>query len=414
MTRQYRAEFISIGTELLLGQIVNSNARWLSDQFTAYGVNVLYHSVVGDNLKRLEETFEIASKRANLIIITGGLGPTDDDLTREAFSAFSKLSLSPNEQVLQKLDNYFKQQNLEMTENNKKQALVFETADVLNNTAGMAPGMILRHKGITWIFLPGVPREMKTIVNEHILPYIRAEIGEQVIRSKVLRFIGISESALENQLHDLLRQQTNPSMALLATATGLTLRLTAKADSESLAKGLLAEAKLEVLSVVGSYCYGEGHESIFEHVFHLLKEHKLKIGAAESLTGGKFADRLIEIPGSSEVLLGSVVCYDSTIKQSIVGVRKETIERAGTVSQECATELAINIRNLMNADIGISFTGVAGPDSVEGKKVGTVWIGIVKDDDQVIAEEFHFTGTRETIRNQAVLKGYELLFKTLS
>lgn len=409
MIQRQRSEIIAVGTELLLGQITNTNAAWLSEKLADRGLNVFYHSVVGDNLKRVAEMFAEAHKRSDLVIVTGGLGPTDDDLTREAFAEMSGLELLEHEPTMQKLHVFFEKQNTPMTDNNKKQALVFRTAEVLENSEGTAPGLLVEYEGTTWIFLPGVPREMKSLAEQHVFPYLvrTGEVAEH-IRSLVLRFSGIGESLLETKLIDLIKDQKNPTVAPLVAKDGVTIRITAKASKIEIADRLNAEMKEKILERVGSYFYGINEESLAESVLKVLKDRKLTIASAESLTGGLFADALISVPGASSVCLGGVVSYARSAKEKLLHIPSELIDAHGTVSKECAKAMALNVKAEIGADIGISFTGVAGPDSTEGKTAGTVFIAIAILE-EVHIREFSLTGGRQTIRVQAVLKGMEMV-----
>lgn len=413
MRKNFNTEIIAVGTELLLGQIANTNAQWISKQLARYGINTFYHTVVGDNLKRLTEVLKLAKKRSNVVIITGGLGPTEDDLSREAFQAISQIPLAVDETAMRKIEQYYDKQNLPMTPNNKRQARVFENSIVLSNKVGMAPGNIVKYDDGYWIFLPGVPREMKQIFSDSVIPFLRKLNGETIIYSNVLKFIGIGESSLEDQLQDMIATQNNPTIALLAGRDGVTLRLTVKAASENEAKQKLETTKRVILERVGDYCFGENETTIEERVFQLLEKRNKRLAAAESLTGGLFSDRLVALPGASTVFRGSVVCYDKVVKENVLGVRKETIEREGTVSRACAEEMAKNVAERLDATIGISFTGVAGPSKVEGKDVGTVYVGLYDQNGYRQIEKCFFQGDRYQIRYRAVLKGYELLFKYL-
>ncbi|MCF3942369.1 competence/damage-inducible protein A [Oceanobacillus alkalisoli] len=412
MKKQYKAEILAVGTELLLGQIANTNAQWISEQLALYGINVYNHVVVGDNLNRVADTFKQAHERSDIIIVTGGLGPTEDDLTREAFQAICNIPIVEHEPSMKKIEDWFKQSGWQMTPNNRRQARVFETATVLLNKQGMAPGMIVQYEERTWIFLPGVPREMKAMFKEDILPYLYKLTGkEQMIRSTILKFLGIGESALEHELQDVIREQTNPTIAPLATDDGIIIRLTAKADSEEGLDTLLAEAKSAVLLKVGDYFVAENDETIEQVIIEQFKKQQLTIAAAESLTGGKFTDRLISVPGASEVVQGGVVCYSPAVKMEVLGVSEQVIAEKGTVSEACALSLARNVREKLQSTVGISFTGIAGPNEVEGKQVGTVYIGISVAGEEDTAFGFQLQGDRNRIRNRAVMKGLELIFK---
>lgn len=407
--KEMNAEIIAVGTELLLGQIANTNAQWLSGKLADIGINVYYHSVVGDNLDRVQQVFETAQRRSDIVLVTGGLGPTEDDLTREAFAKMSGLRLIEDKDTVLKVKDFFAKQNAVMTNNNLKQAQVFETAQILPNPAGMAPGMILDFEGTIWTFLPGVPREMKVLASEQAFPFL-ASLNDKpaVIKSMVLRFSGIGESKLEDLLNDIIRTQSNPTIAPLAQEHGVILRLTAKAAAETEADALLEQTKQTILARTGSYFSGTGEKSLAEEVFELLKEKNWTAGAAESLTGGMFTDTLISIPGASVVCYGGIVSYDQSVKQHLLGVSAATLERFGTVSEQCATEMAEKAKELLGTDIGISFTGVAGPDESEGKPAGTVYIGLSSFGSTQVHLE-HFTGDRQEVRSKSVQRGFELI-----
>ncbi|WP_085992352.1 competence/damage-inducible protein A [Oceanobacillus senegalensis] len=414
MTKEFNAEIIAVGTELLLGQIANTNAQWMSDKLASMGINVYHHAVVGDNIHRVKDTFEQAQRRANIIFVTGGLGPTEDDLTREAFQLISGLEMEEHAASMEKIESYFTRKSQAMTPNNRKQARVFKGSKVLFNKQGMAPGMIVTHDSKTWIFLPGVPREMKDLVTNEVLPYLHELTGNQdVIKSLVLKFIGIGESTLEHELSDLIQRQQNPTIAPLAQDDGVVIRLTAKAESYGEADGLLENTKKLILDRVGDYFFGVNDQKIEERVINLLKEQNKSISVAESLTGGMFTDKLISVSGASEVCRGGIVCYDTNVKQDLLEVSKVTISEKGTVSEECALEMAENVTKKLDSDIGISFTGVAGPNPVEGKKVGTVYIGFVAHNGHKSVQKFEFIGDRQMVRRRATLKGLEIILNYL-
>lgn len=409
--KHFKSEIIAVGTELLLGQIANTNAQWLSEQLAKLGIDVNYHAVVGDNLSRVEAVFQTAQQRSDLIIVTGGLGPTTDDLTRDAFQELSNLELTEHAETIVKLENFFAMQGKELTVSNRKQALIFENASVLNNAFGMAASMVVSYQDKTWVFLPGVPREMKQIVTDELLPYLAKVTGKQTtIKSLILRFIGIGESLLAESLSDLIENQTNPTIAPLAGTNDVVIRLTAKAGTEAEAYILLNSMKDQILSRVGEYFYGIDDDTLEGKVYDLLKKEKQHIAAAESLTGGLFTNALITIPGASEVCFGGIVCYDESVKLNVLSVAEDTLTNFGTVSSECAIELAENVRKLLKTNIGISFTGVAGPNESEGKQVGTVFIAVSNETESDFVQEYRFIGDRQTIREKAVNKGLEILF----
>ncbi len=414
MKNEYNAEIIAVGTELLLGQIANTNAQWISQQLALSGVNTFYHSVVGDNIKRVESIFKKAHERSNIIIVSGGLGPTSDDLTREAFQVIYDDKIISHEPSLIKIKDHYKKRGLIMTPNNERQARVFEnTEKIIMNKYGMAPGMIIEYQGRIWIFLPGVPKEMKQMTKDTVLPYLEKKNGKTVIQSRVLRFFGVGESRVEHDLQDLIKSQENPTIAPLAEKNGVTIRLTAKADSVNKAQNLLEETKSKVLEKVGEYYYGEDTDTLQEKVKYELEKAGLWLASAESLTGGKFIENLISVSGASKVCRGGVVCYDSSVKINLLNVPAQLIKSEGTISDACARTLARNVAHKLDANIGISFTGIAGPEPVENKPVGTVFIGIYINGLEEV-HEFKFLGEREDIRHLTMMKGFELIYNLLT
>ncbi len=408
------AEIIAVGSELLLGQIVNSNARFISQQLAGLGVNVFFHTVVGDNPDRLRSAIEIAEKRSNLIIFTGGLGPTKDDLTKETIARHLGKKLVMDQEALESIELFFKQAQRIMTENNRKQALVLEGSTILPNHHGMAPGMMVENDNCIYMLLPGPPKEMEPM----FLQFGTAALSKQVktdekIVSRVLRFFGIGEAALETEIDELIEHQSNPTIAPLAADGECTLRLTAKHQDMQIAQVMLDEVEAKINSRVGQFLYGYDNTSLVAELMKVLKEKKLTITAAESLTGGLFQQELTSFPGASSVFKGGVVCYTNEVKQKVLAVKKETIEKYGVVSPECARELAENVSALVSADIGISFTGVAGPDELEGKPVGTVCIGISIRGKQIVVEKLALGGSREAIRSRSVKYGCYYLIKHL-
>jgi nicotinamide-nucleotide amidase len=408
------AEIIAVGSELLLGQIVNSNARFLSQQLAVLGINVYYHTVVGDNPARLKSAIEIAEKRSNLIIFTGGLGPTKDDLTKETIARHIGKNLVMDQKALESIELYFKKANRVMTENNRKQALVLEGSLILPNDHGMAPGMVVEGDGHIYMLLPGPPKEMEPMFSQYGANAIsiQTDSNEKIV-SRVLRFFGIGEAALETEIIDLIDNQSNPTIAPLAGDSEVTLRLTAKHINPDSANSMLDEVEKAITNRVGEFLYGYDNTSLMEELMKSLKQNKLTIAAAESLTGGMFQQVLTGNPGASSVLKGGVVCYSAEVKQQVVKVKQETIEKHGVVSEQCAKELAENVSRLLSADVGISFTGVAGPEELEGQPVGTVYIGIAIKGRPTIVEKINLGGTRDANRIRAVKYGCYFLHRIL-
>ncbi|MBY0120621.1 competence/damage-inducible protein A [Bacillus sp. S/N-304-OC-R1] len=408
------AEIIAVGSELLLGQIVNTNARFLSQQLADLGINVYFHTVVGDNPNRLKAAIEIAESRSDFLIFTGGLGPTKDDLTKETIAKHLNRQLLMDNHALQLIEQFFERTNRVMTENNIKQAIVLQGSQVLPNDHGMAPGMLLDSKTHLYMLLPGPPKEMEPMFLKYGYSLLRSKLNaEDTIISRVLRFFGIGEAMLETEIEDLIDSQSNPTIAPLASDGEVTLRLTAKHKQMETALQLLDDAEQAILARVGEFFYGYDDTSLMLETSKLLKEQGLTISCAESLTGGMFQQTFTSIPGAGSLLKGGVVCYTNEVKADVLKVSRDTISRDGVVSAQCAAELATNVSRLMNSDIGISFTGVAGPDELEGKPVGTVFIGIQIKGKPVHTEKLKLGGTRESIRVRSVKYGCYFLIKHL-
>ncbi|MFV8827219.1 competence/damage-inducible protein A [Alkalihalobacterium sp. APHAB7] len=408
------SEIIAVGSELLLGQIANTNGQFLSQRLAPLGINVYYHTVVGDNKLRLQEAIIQAKKRANLIIITGGLGPTKDDLTKEAVAELLDRELVYHQPSLQQIELYFQNSKRTMTENNKKQALVIDGATVLNNDHGMAPGMAAFEDGVYYMLLPGPPKELKPMFTTYGESYLLANSNEQsVIHSRVLRFFGIGEAKLEEVLLDLIESQSNPTIAPLAAEGEVKLRLTAKHEDQTKAVHLLDELEAKIQARVGKYLYGYGDTSLMQEVVNTLRAKNYKIASAESITGGLFSRQLTDYSGISEVFSSGIVSYSSEMKEKILSVSKNTLAKYGAVSSECAIEMAQGVKKLCEADIGISFTGVAGPNRHEGKDVGTVFIGVALPNGEFKSFELNLSGTRGQIRERTVKYGCYYLLKEL-
>lgn len=413
--KQKKTEFIAVGTELLLGQIANTNAAWFSKQLTAFGFNMYHHTVVGDNLQRVKEAFMQAQERSDIIIVSGGLGPTEDDLTREAFQEMAELPLVYDPETLDKIEQFYEKQELTMTDNNKRQARIFETAKILTNKYGMAPGMLVTHNNTRWIFLPGVPKEMKQIANDSVFPYLIQQMTSyERIQSRVIKCIGIGESTLEEKLSDLIVNQSNPTIALLAEDEGMTIRLTVKATSETEAQQMLGDMTLEIQDRIGMHMFGFDQDTIVKKVIQLLEKKQHTISAAESLTGGAFTHKLMQEEGVSNVSPGSIISYGAHIKRDVLHIPEDLIQTHGVVSEECAVAMAKNIHTSMETSLGISFTGVAGPTTLEGNEVGTTYISIYSAKGPQVVRKYVFAGNRMSIQNRAVMKGFELLYHFLN
>ncbi|MBU5211187.1 competence/damage-inducible protein A [Heyndrickxia oleronia] len=408
------AEIIAVGSELLLGQIVNTNAKFISEGLAEIGVNVFHHTVVGDNPERLKKSIEIAEQRADLIIFTGGLGPTKDDLTKETIAKHLNTKLVQDDEAMDSIEAYFKRTKRVMTENNKKQALILDGAKVLPNDYGMAPGMLLQLEEQYYMLLPGPPHEMEPMFTHYGILAIQEMMGTiEKIESRVLRFFGIGEAELETRVESILERQTNPTIAPLAANGEVTLRITAKHTSSEEAKKLIDKTEKEILHLVGDYFYGYDETTIMAEVIKRLEREKLTIACAESLTAGLFQSEMASHSGVSSIFKGGIVCYSNEAKVKLVQVQENTIEQYGAVSRETAIELAENILQLLDSDIGISFTGVAGPDKLENKPAGTVWIGIARKNKPTKTYLLDLASSRNGNRVRTVKYGCYYLLKEL-
>ncbi len=370
------AEILCIGTEILLGNIVNTNSADISRGLAELGINMYHHTVVGDNPERLKEALETAFSRSNIVITTGGLGPTYDDLTKETIAAYFGRKLIQHGPSIQSIKSFFRRIGGEMTENNLKQAMMPEGCMVLENHYGTAPGAILEGDGKIAIMMPGPPREMGPMFREQVLPWL-AKRSSQVFRSHCIYFFGIGESALESQLRKEMEQMTNPTLAPYAKEGEVMLRVTACAPSEAEAEALMEPVIQMLQQRFGDLIYGIDVDNLQTAAVRLLREKGLKAATAESCTGGYVAKRITEIPGSSDVFECGIVSYANSVKNKVLGVREETLKQFGAVSPQTAAEMAEGVRNLSGADIGISLTGIAGPGGgSQEKPVGLVYVGV--------------------------------------
>lgn len=407
------AEIIAVGSELLLGQINNTNARFISSQLTELGIHIYHHTVVGDNPRRLLQAIEIAESRADIIIFSGGLGPTKDDLTKEAIAQHLGVNLVQDDQAMASIQYFFDVRNRIMTDNNKKQALVLDGATVLANRHGMAPGMLYETDKHLYMLLPGPPSELEPMFQFEAKPLLASIVsdGEQIV-SQVLHFYGIGESALEVEVSDLL-DLTNPTVAPLASDGEVMLRITAQAESEMRAYELIEPIQQEILQRVGKYFYGVNDDSLSSKLVEMLIDNKLTIASAESLTAGQFMASLATIPGVGEALQGGVVVYNEDMKVKQLNISRKLIEEYTVVSAECAAAMAVNVRTKFDADIGIGLTGAAGPDAHQGSPAGTVWIGISMKD-TVQTYKLQLSGQRNTNRLLAVKACQNFIIQLLS
>jgi nicotinamide-nucleotide amidase len=369
-----RAEIISIGTELLLGEITDTNAAYLARQLPLLGVDLYWISQVGDNQARLVEVLRRAWERSDLILTTGGLGPTEDDLTREAIAEMfgEKLTIDPTLQ--REIEGFFAQRGVEMSPSNIKQAALISSASAIHNIRGTAPGWWVERDGRILIAMPGPPREMQYLWDKEIQPRLYRRFAGAIILSRTIKTFGLSEAAVGEMVSPLL-SQANPTLAVYAKTDGIHLRLTSKAPDGKQAEEMLAQGEASVRSTLGKYIWGTDSEMLEGVVGLLLKERNLTLAVMESCTGGLLAATITDVPGSSSYFKGGLVAYSSEAKVAY-GVAPGLIAEHGAVSSEVAQAMAQATRLHLQADVGISTTGVAGPDGVEGKPVGMVYIGI--------------------------------------
>lgn len=368
-------EILSVGTEILLGDILNTNCRFLSKELAKSGISVLRHTTVGDNVERLAEALETALDRSDIVITTGGLGPTADDITRDVCCMIMEFEMEFDESIAEEIRTFFTARGTEIPETNYKQAYVPVGGTVFKNNNGTAPGLGLKKNGKCVVMLPGPPYEMAPMYYESVVPYL-AEYTDGVIVSHSVRTMGIGESALAEMCADLLEGK-NPTVAPYAKQGEALLRVTAKAETREEAETLCKPVVEEICRRVGKYCYGIDSESIEARVVELLKKQKMTLATAESCTAGYVSKRITDIPGASSVFECGAVTYSNEIKEKLIGVRHETLEAHGAVSEETAREMAAGVRRVSGADIGISVTGIAGPDS-DGtdKPVGLCYVAI--------------------------------------
>lgn len=395
------AEILCVGTEILLGDIINTNAAFISRKIAEYGVGCYMQTVVGDNPERLKAALISALERSDMVIMTGGLGPTYDDLTKETVAEIFGLEMELHQESYEQLVRLFKKFGSKMTPNNMKQAYMPKGAAVLYNDRGTANGVLVEHEGKVVILMPGPPREMTAMFEKQVIPYLEKK-SDSVLVSHNLHFFGIGESALENMIKEYMEEHLNPTIAPYAKEGEVMLRVTAKAKSKREAEALILPVIEDIKKVAGEYIYGIDVDNLQNALVLSLKEKGLKAAFAESCTGGLVSKRVTEIPGASEVFGFSACTYSNGMKTKILGVKEETLKAYGAVSSQTAIEMARGVREVAGADIGVSVTGVAGPDGgTEEKPVGLVYIGISTKDGEDFKElklSRGYGGEREFIR----------------
>lgn len=407
-------ELVSVGTELLLGNIVNSNTQFLAEKCALLGLSMYHQVTVGDNRERLAEVIRTAQERADIVIMTGGLGPTEDDLTKEVCAEVMGYELAEDPHTRARIEEFFKNSIYkEIPDNNWKQAVIPVGCRVLDNHNGMAPGLILEKNGRTAILLPGPPSELYPLFMEQVYPYLQG-LQPEMIRSQMVKICGIGESQVEDKLMDLIDGQTNPTIATYAKTGEVHLRVTAKAVSEEGAKALIKPIVKEIKNRLGEAVYTIKEEETLEMtVVRLLKKHELTVTTAESCTGGLLAGRLVNVPGVSDVFREGFITYSNKAKRKILDVSKVTLKKYGAVSEQTAKEMATGGVFATDADICVAITGLAGSDGEsEEKPVGLVYIACYMKD-QVSVEKYQFKGNRNKVREQSVIKALDLLRRSI-
>ena len=411
----HTAELIAVGTELLLGSIANTDAQMISRALSGLGINVYYHTVVGDNPQRVRAAVELAKSRADIIITTGGLGPTCDDLTKEAVASAFGRELEFHEECAQAIRDRFARaiHAKSMTENNLRQAWLPQGCAVLPNSRGTAPGCAFEAEGVHVLMLPGPPGECKAMLEEQAIPYLR-RLSDGVIRSRTLKIFGMGESAVEDLLHDRMLELTNPTLAPYAKTGEVELRLTAKADTAQAADAMLDPLEEEVRDVLGDLIYGVDVPSLEGAVLALLKEKGLTLSTAESCTGGLIAKRMTDLPGASSVFLGGVVSYTDQVKANLLGVPQVTLAEYGAVSDPVARAMCQGARRALGSDLAISVTGVAGPDSDDrNNPVGLVFIDLTNGTDTWVRKT-DLGRERDRVRTLAAHHGLDMVRRYLT
>lgn len=410
------AELISVGTELLLGNIVNTNAAYLSERMAALGFSVYFETTVGDNQERLSLALETALSRSDVVLLSGGLGPTEDDITRETTARVLNLVCTEDQRVKEAITQYFsRRKQTEITQNNWKQAMVPEGAQILFNSNGTAPGLILKTRDGKRhiILLPGPPGELIPLFEEQVAPYLK-HISSSVICSRTVKISGLGESMVEDRIRDLMDRQTNPTIAPYAKTGEVHLRVTAQAYNEAEAEELVQPICDEIAERFPDHVYSMNEkETLEDHIIELLEQYGLSLTTAESCTGGMLAGRIVNVAGVSQVFRQGFITYSNEAKRELLGVGASTLQNHGAVSKETAAEMAIGAAKAAGADAALAITGIAGPDGgTKEKPVGLVYIGCYLCGKLYVREHI-FYGNRQKIRENSVAYALSLLWQSI-
>lgn len=407
------AEIISVGTELLMGQIVNTNARYLSKRLSELGINVYFEITVGDNAQRLFETVQNALSRSDIVILTGGLGPTDDDITKEVAAEAMGKELILHEPSADAIKAYFEKRKMPMLNNNTKQAMLPKDGIILENTCGTAPGCIMKKDGKSLILLPGPPYEMQTMFENGVVPHLKKEAGETILYSKIVRIFGMGESMVQESLSDLFKDQSKVTIAPYVKTGETTLRLTTRCKNEQEGEEKIMPLLKTVKERLGNVVYSFDDEELEEVTVRLLKEKGKTLALAESCSGGLISSKIVSVSGCSDVFIESAVTYSNDAKMRRLGVLAKTLEEHGAVSRETAIEMAEGIRRTSGASIGASVTGIAGPlGGTREKEVGLVYIALA-DENGTEVKELHLGNIRNVVRERAAKAVIDMVRQSL-
>lgn len=410
-----KAYLISIGDELLIGQTINTNVAFIGSLISDINIEIIKSTVIGDDHKSILDEFGLASSKADIIICTGGLGPTNDDITRNAVVQYFKTELVHNDEVIEDIKSMLKRRGRELKKTHEDQAMVPKIADVIRNENGTAPGYWIEEDKKIFIVMPGVPYEMKAMMNNYVIPKLIETIGEpkEFIKKVTLQTTGLPESVLAERLGDPDELLSGAQLAFLPNQYGVRLRVTVRSSSEETANNQLLEIEQKIRSKVGRFIYGRGDENLEEVVGRLLKERELRISVSESCTGGGLADRITNINGSSTYFERGVVTYSNAAKVEILKVNEDVMMEKGAVSAEVAMQMAEGIKSISGSDIGVSLTGIMGPTGgVANKPVGTVFIGYC-DDKVCTAKRFQFGEDRILNKNRATQAALDMVRRSL-
>lgn len=411
--RNYKVAILNIGDEVSIGQVVNTNGSWMADQFSSIGAEVIRHSVIKDNPEDIKREIDYVSKLADMTVMTGGLGPTKDDITKKVLTEHFKDELILENDIIGTLKTFFSQRNKQFRDRHKEQAKIPSKADYIINNIGTAPGLVFNQNGSVIIALPGVPIEMKSMVENAVLPMTVKQIKDNGFDLKIYKTIkthGIVEAHLADKIGDLDFLGAGNSLAFLPSFKGVRLRINVNASDYVKGQAQVDRIIAELQHRAGKYIYGFDHDELVEKVLDRLKEHKLTVSVAESCTGGLLGGEFTSVPGSSDSFSGGMITYSNYAKINNLWVDPKTIEKHGAVSEETAIDMARKIRKIFESDIGISITGIAGPDGgTEEKPVGTVWIGLAFKD-RILTKLHNFGNHREQNRRRAVQAALTMLY----